>query len=301
MKTVAVLMSSYNGEKYIKEQIESLLQQKGVRVKIIVRDDRSTDNTKNILNEYQSQGVLNWYTGNNLGPAKSFMELMRNAPDADYYAFCDQDDFWQNDKLKIAVEVLNKMNEKKPCMYYGRPRLADKNLKRIESPKRSLNHMDTFFSSIINITCTGCTVVFNRNLLDRVNEKKPEFVWMHDAWIHQVCIITGGDIYFDNDVHILYRQHENNVIGISNSKKNILLSHFKSLKKKECARSRIMKSILDNYSEYMDEKTHHVCKHVAYCNNEILSKLWVLFNFQIRSEYPIRNILFRLAVILNAY
>ena len=218
-----------------------------------------------------------------------------------YYAFCDQNDYEQNDKLKIAIDVLSKMDEKKPCLYYGRPRLVDKNLNSIGSSDRSLHHMDTFYSSIVNITCTGCTVVFNRKLLEKMNEKRPKFIWMHDAWIHQVCIITGGEICFDDDVHILYRQHENNVIGISNSKKNILISHFKSLRKKECARSRIMKSLIDNYSEYMDEETRYVCEQVACYNENIMKKLWVLFNFKIKSDYPIRNVLFRLAILLNAY
>lgn len=300
MRTVTVLMSSYNGEKYIEEQIESLLQQEDVSVKIMVRDDGSTDGTQLILKRYEAEGKLDWYTGENLGPAKSFMNLVRNAPTSDYYAFCDQDDFWQSDKLKIAIEKLNGLDNRKPCMYYGRPRLVDKNLKRIKSPTRTLHHMDTLYSSIINITCTGCTVVFNRKLLDIMNEKSPEFVWMHDAWIHQVCIITGGSIYFDNDVHILYRQHENNVIGISNSKKNLFVSHLKSLKKKECARSRIMKSLIDNYSDYMDRDTFYVCEHVANYNKG-LKKVWLLFNPCIRSAYPVRNILFRLAVLLNAY
>ena len=79
MKTVSILMSSYNGEKYIKERIKCLLQQQDVIVKIIVRDDGSTDQTKSILEEYKSYGMLNWYTGDNLGPQKSFMDLVYNA------------------------------------------------------------------------------------------------------------------------------------------------------------------------------------------------------------------------------
>ena len=96
-KKVLILLSTYNGERYIKEQIESLLKQENVKVSILVRDDGSTDGTINILNEYQKQGKLKWYTGENLKPAKSFMNLVENAPEYEYYAFCDQDDVWLKD------------------------------------------------------------------------------------------------------------------------------------------------------------------------------------------------------------
>ena len=84
MENVCILMSTYNGEKYLKEQIESLKTQQGVSVSILVRDDGSTDSTKQILEYYKNQGVLDWYTGENLKSARSFLDLVYRAPDSEY-------------------------------------------------------------------------------------------------------------------------------------------------------------------------------------------------------------------------
>ena len=108
MRNILVLMSTYNGEKYLKEQIDSILAQKNVEVTIQVRDDGSTDGTIRILEEYQKCGKLNWYSSTNMGPAKSFLDLVYNAPlKYDYYAFCDQDDYWKEDKLYKAIETVS--------------------------------------------------------------------------------------------------------------------------------------------------------------------------------------------------
>src|SRR5699024_3720020 len=130
----------------------------------------------------------------------------------------DQDDVWLKDKLEIAVKKLEEFPQDLPALYYGRPRLADSELNLIENPKASKDCMLTYASSIINSNATGCTMVFNKTLLEKVKKHKPDYIPMHDAWFHKICIITNGNLYFDEDVHILYRQHSNNAIGISNSK-----------------------------------------------------------------------------------
>ncbi|MBQ4399872.1 MAG: glycosyltransferase, partial [Alphaproteobacteria bacterium] len=106
MDNVLVLMSTYNGEKYLKTQLDSILAQQGVNVQILVRDDGSSDGTLPILQAYAAQGKLTYYTGPNLKPAKSFMDLIYNAPQADFYAFADQDDYWLPEKLICAVNKL---------------------------------------------------------------------------------------------------------------------------------------------------------------------------------------------------
>ena len=76
MKSVLVLLSTYNGEKYLKEQIDSVLGQEKVKTFLLVRDDGSTDKTCSILEWYQKRGALKWYKGKNLGPARSFVDLI---------------------------------------------------------------------------------------------------------------------------------------------------------------------------------------------------------------------------------
>ena len=99
MKTVRVLLSTYNGETYLREQIDSLIKQIGLVVKIAVRDDGSTDATLDILEEYRKKGLLEYFAEENVGYRKSFLTLSSYfVGKADYYAFCDQDDVWKPNK-----------------------------------------------------------------------------------------------------------------------------------------------------------------------------------------------------------
>lgn len=102
-KSVQVVMSTYNGEKYLKEQIDSILSQEGVDVRLYIRDDGSSDRTTDILASYQEHKNVKIEKGNNLGFAKSFLTALDECDEADYYAFSDQDDVWEKDKLSTAM------------------------------------------------------------------------------------------------------------------------------------------------------------------------------------------------------
>ena len=101
MEKIQVLMSTYNGEKYLKEQIESILNQEKVEVNILIRDDGSCDKTLKIIKELSKNPKISYYEGKNIGPAKSFMDLVNKSGDKfNYYAFADQDDIWMPNKTK---------------------------------------------------------------------------------------------------------------------------------------------------------------------------------------------------------
>ena len=125
---VCVLISTYNGEKFLDEQIASILAQKGVEVDILVRDDGSSDMTCSLLERWQKEGKLKWYKGENLGFARSFMNLLKTASVYDYYAFCDQDDVWLPEKLKKAcfVDDIEGLDESPLACAYARARGTDR-------------------------------------------------------------------------------------------------------------------------------------------------------------------------------
>ena len=128
MYKVAVLLSTYNGSKYIKEQIDSILSQEGVNIDIYIRDDGSTDETVNIIYEYKSNNIF-LTEGKNIGVGNSFMELLYSVPEIyDYYAFADQDDIWSEKKTRIAIEVLQK---NKKHLYASNQELIDKSGKSL--------------------------------------------------------------------------------------------------------------------------------------------------------------------------
>ena len=107
---VVILLSTYNGEKYLKEQLDSLLNQTYKNIDIYIRDDGSKDETVNIIKKYQNEyDNIHLEEGKNLGFIKSFFELLKNGDEnVDIYSYCDQDDIWEEDKIERAVKFINK-------------------------------------------------------------------------------------------------------------------------------------------------------------------------------------------------
>lgn len=212
-KEIVVLMSTYNGERYLKEQIDSILTQEDCDVKLFVRDDMSTDNTINILSQYKSKGLLDWYRdGNNLGPAKSFLSLLKKAPNADYYAFADQDDVWQKDKLRRGIDRIG--DSDKAIVYYANAELVDENLKSLGCKVYKTRQPQSAIKGLCSCNALGCTMIFNSKVRETVNLGGiPDNLIMHDNYVCGVCIASGGRIIYDDYIAVFYRQHGNNVVG----------------------------------------------------------------------------------------
>lgn len=247
MKNCLVLLSTYNGERYLEQLINSVLIQKNVNVDILVRDDGSIDNTLKILEKYKNKH-FRIYFGENLKPARSFLDLMKNAPlEYDYYALCDQDDVWNADKLETAVKYLE--NIEKPALYSCAVDITDKDLNHL----RISRHRNTFEKPLFDIMTfgtPGCTFVFNKKLLKYLKQYIPKVCSMHDSWVSFVCLAVNGEFFYDNSAHIYYRQHDNNVLGAQDH------SLIKTLKQiiiyKEIKRSDMAKEILIGYGDKMN-------------------------------------------------
>lgn len=210
MKTVTVLMSTYNGEDFLREQIDSVLSQQGVKVQLYVRDDGSTDRTSNILQEYSNRGELHVTFGKNIGWRKSFMELVYDAPESDYYAFCDQDDIWLRNKLYVAVSALEEKSEMTIPLLYGSNLYCFRNGKN--EGKLDLNSHFTKKSCLIRTLTCGCTLVFNNTLCLILKSNRPKFIEAHDSWVFMSALYLG-EVVYDPNAYILYRQHNHNQIG----------------------------------------------------------------------------------------
>lgn len=302
MDSVCVLMSTYNGERYLQTQIDSLLNQKEIDLLILVRDDGSTDGTKKVLEDYSERGKLRWYQGENVGPAKSFMDLIYNAPEADYYAFCDQDDYWKENKLKIAI---NKIKEKVPketecALYYSRVVPVDQNLEIIDyqdlEPK-----VDGYAELIVNYAY-GCTIVFNKKLFGML-QRKPYYIPMHDWWAVIVCFAVGGVVIYDDDSYILYRQHGNNTLGMDETTIGRLKRRiFKVFIGNEKRRSRMVKELLRLYQEEIASAEYlSTLKLLTDCESGLKNKVRVLENNKLRSGSFGSDWTFRISVLLNKY
>lgn len=282
MKSILVLLSTYNGSLFINEQIESVLSQTGVDVSVIVRDDGSSDNTVSLIEQIERQYPrVSHICGKNVGSAKSFMELIRVASSCetvyDYYAFCDQDDVWKKDKLYAAVDVLDKQPLDKPAMYMGAYQMVDSTLNEIPtyliSPRLNLP------AALATNTATGCTMVFNKPMLGVLASKNPQDIIMHDYWAYLVCLSVGGFVYYDENPYILYRQHGHNVIGGMEDSfmKKWSVRLAKTFRSGDCFKSKLASELLRCYSEYMSKENIEFLTAAATCK-KISSKYKLLSN-----------------------
>lgn len=249
MEKVLILLATYNGEKYLKEQLESLFNQEKVDIYILVRDDGSKDRTCNILEYYQTKGKIKWYSGKHLNVQKGYFDLMKKAKEfnTEYIAFCDQDDVWDKDKLDIAIRHLKKSDSDTPALYYCGQRLVDENLNFIAN--HSLNKKRTLITRFVLSDFAGCTGVYNRALLKEIVKFEPDYMLMHDTWILKVCLCLGGNVYVDSNCHMSYRQHDGNTLGLGRN----LPAYIKQFKQyfNEYQVERQMHELMKGYGERM--------------------------------------------------
>lgn len=208
-KKVQILLSAYNGKKYLREQIDSLRNQTWSNLEILIRDDGSTDGTEEILREYEKQySNIRVFAGKNIGLVQSFFELLELS-DADYIAFCDQDDVWMEEKIEQAVLAIGGMEM--PVLYCGNKILVDSNLKEI-GISDSENMKPGFGNAVVENIATGCTMVLNRKLVEIIKKRIPKKAILHDWWCYLVASYYGKVIY-DKTPYIYYRQHGGNQVG----------------------------------------------------------------------------------------
>ena len=238
-KKVAVILSTYNGEAYIKTQIDSILNQRYKNIDIYVRDDGSKDSTVSILKEYENKGIIHFYPRENVGFIKSFFECLSFCDDADFYAFCDQDDEWFDFKIARAVEKLSKKNEDEPLLYFSDYDFYDNDMNFIAHSK-SHKKGPSFRNAIVDCINLGITTVINKKTRDIMVKSNIQKSCGHDWTAYMIC--SGfGEIIYDKTSTIKYRRTGNNV---SPGGKNFIQMQI----------WRIKKFLLNNYFQNVKEE-----------------------------------------------
>lgn len=298
LKNVVVLMSTYNGIKYIAEQVRSVYEQEGVSVRLKVRDDGSTDGTQAFLEKEQEAGRLTWYSGPNLGAARSFWHLLSEAPEADFYAFSDQDDVWDKDKLRVAVEQLSTAGMR-PSLYFCRTRLVDEKLRELPGPKTV--PLLTYGESLVYQMASGCTMVFNDALRRVLAEYTPAYMRMHDMWIYEVAQAVGAAVYFDTVPHISYRQHAGNVVGESDSVYVQWRKRLCRIRKGERIRSRTAEELWKGYAGSMSTENRELTRRVMDCRKSLSVRLSLFFSRRLRCADPVITFTSRVAILCGMF
>lgn len=223
MITVDILMATYNGEEFISEQIESIINQTHNNWRLIIKDDGSEDDTAITVKEYTRRFPekisLVDDIGNNLGACQNFARLMEYSK-SDYIMFCDQDDVWLPDKIGITLQKILEMErsygKNTPLLVYTDLKVADNDLNIIANSFWQYQKLDPETGQALNRllvqnVVTGCTMIIN-NALKKLSMPIPQDAIMHDWWITLVAASFGKIGYVD-DSTVLYRQHDKNDIG----------------------------------------------------------------------------------------
>lgn len=234
---VDILLATYNGEKYIDEQLKSIINQSYKNWKLYIRDDGSKDNTCDIVeayvNNYPDKIIFVKDNKKALGAKLNFGELMKLSKN-EYCMFADQDDVWMDNKVSKTLEAMKKMESMHsnitPILVHTDVTVVDEKLKILNDSFFSFQNIDPKRNSlkhlILSNTVTGCTMMLNRALMDKI-EYIPKECRMHDWWI-SLTASAIGKIYTINESTMLYRQHENNTCGVQKHSDEVNISRIKA-------------------------------------------------------------------------
>jgi glycosyltransferase involved in cell wall biosynthesis len=211
---IHILLSTYNGEKYLKAQLDSIFEQTYKNFVLFIRDDGSSDHTVEIIQNYRKQNDfiasrIRFVKGKNVGWQRSFWLLLEQSKGAKYYAFCDQDDVWLPQKLEAAIDMLEKEDNIKPILYYANYSYCDEKLNMLhEAPKPKMPL--TFRNVMLYTPAFGFAIVINESLRHKALETSDKTGLAHDGWVQKIAAALGI-IIFDEKSRALYRRHGNAV------------------------------------------------------------------------------------------
>lgn len=214
---ICVICCTFNGEKYIREQLESLLNQTVCSLSIFIFDDQSTDRTVSIITEYENDNknrmVRVFQNKRHCGSPVNFIDALNYVcPNYDYYAFCDQDDIWLENKIEHAIRYL--ADPHNPALYFSNVTSVNADNSKVLETSNIVFLDHNKKTGFLSNPAPGNTIVFTNALLGKIKffdfpKKFPH----HDWWVYIVALFCDADILFDKRSFIFYRQHAGNRTG----------------------------------------------------------------------------------------
>ena len=302
MRKIQILLSTYNGEAHLKDQIESFLAlDNSNEVSVFIRDDGSTDGTRAILAEYEGREGIRIIYGENLGLNASLQTLFEQAdPECLYYAYADQDDVWLPKKLSLAAQALDKESATEPVMYTARSYLTDTVGNKIgvtRIPKRS----PSFANAMVQNVCIGHTQVYNRPMLALLRDNYSDGMFVTDHWAYLLASAFGKIIY-DNTPTTLYRQHGGNAIGYGHNRRTVLRNRFRrTLAGVPRAHGRQLVAFRDLCGDRLSEKDRQELTRFLNARKNFFSRLAYLFRARAHRQSFFENLGFRILYLFGKY
>lgn len=225
MARLTILMATYNGERFLQDQLNSFSRQSFYDWDLWVSDDGSCDNTKTILHNYDQEQNGHHKVCVIDGPHRGFVQNFLNLTcccqnDSEFFAFSDQDDIWQNDKLQRAINWLETIPTDIPALYCSRTEIVDEDARPTSPPTFSplMKIIPSFSNALVQSIAGGNTMVFNKAAKQLIESFGGVIdVPSHDWWVYLLVTGVGGKVYYDPISSLLYRQHRKNVVGSNRS------------------------------------------------------------------------------------
>jgi len=299
---IQILLSTYNGESYLKEQLDSFLALENYGdVKVLIRDDGSTDGTLAILYEYRDKHGFEIIEGKNLGLNASMYELLAHRDrDCEYYSFSDQDDVWLKDKLSRGINALADFDSSKPCLYCSCSYLTDDDLNILGHtfvPKRKLS----FYNAMIQNVCPGHAQICNKAFADVLSEKYSDGIMVFDYWCYLLASAIGT-VVFDPTPTTLYRQHKSNAIGCEHSRLKILKIRISRVKSKVSAENaRQLKALYDVCFDIIPDEYKKETERFFKGQRNVFTRIGYLFRSKSYRQTPIETLIFRFMYLFGRY
>lgn len=301
MCTVQILMSTYNGEKYIRRQIDSIMAQEDIEVHLLVRDDGSKDNTVSIVREYVNRypSQVELVTGENMGYKKSFLTLIQLAGEYDYYAFADQDDYWLPDKEISSIHNMVDDDWEGPKLAQVNLEVTDENLKPLVPPPehRSLTikvHDEVYAGDFFQ----GCLMTWNRKAMSLLKSYIPQGIYSHDHWVGKVIYLLGK-VYLVDETGIYYSRHGDNASTTDDKSSGRWLRLKSMLRGDKHVYDNMGKDLLEGYRELLAPHDIEICNDYINYKHSVRAKLRLLFNFNLRRPSLMGTLFYKLNLFLN--
>lgn len=285
---VSILMAVYNGEKYLSQQIESILAQTFSQWKLIICDDCSSDNSFDIIRKYSEMYPDKIFARRNDAPTGSaqanFMSMLKFS-DGEYTMFADQDDVWLPDKISLTLNEMRKIEQCEgniPVLVHTDMTVVDAELNQISHSfmkycrfnpnKRALNNL------IVQNNISGCTMMINRQLLELVEETPPGDIMMHDWWLGLAASAFGKIDYIDKPTS-LYRQHTANQLGAIRKTPRYYTNRIKDVFRRSTGTSTVTtliqaENFLKHYNEKLSEENRRIVSAYAAFPNVNIFQRW---------------------------
>ncbi|WP_322354202.1 glycosyltransferase [Paratractidigestivibacter sp.] len=304
--TVLVIMASYNGEKYIAEQIESILSQEAVDVTLRICDDGSIDSTPAICEAFASKYANVYFEINktNKGLAKNFMDMVYDdaSQGYDFYAFSDQDDVWLPEKLIHAVrEIESRAASNEPALYYSDIENVGRDLSGGFREYASWSGCSHELVAVLTVNwASGCTMVFNPAMRSRILAYEPSsYARNHDGWVHLVAMVSGTVIDDLDNSYIKRRISGENQVGqrdleITESLGGIARRWTHVFKKSMHCQTQVAECLLEGYAKVMNKDDARLVETYASMPRSFHARIKVASTL-IACPFPTKSMAFSMA------